>query len=138
MTCRAPSGSQTCSGTPTGQLLTYDNEGRTTAWQNAQSNPTATEAMAYDGAGNRVALTVNGGTPTFYLGDLEEISGGGVTKYLAAGGGLPQAMRAGSTSALELLADDGLGSISEGLNAFGNANFEQLFTPYGTQRAVAE
>ena len=63
MICRAPTSSQTCSGTPTGQSLSYDNEGRLTWWQNAQSSPTSTEQMAYDGEGNRVALVVNGGAP---------------------------------------------------------------------------
>jgi YD repeat-containing protein len=84
MTCRAPTGSTTCSGTPTGAQLTYDNEGRLTAWQNAPSNPTSTEAMAYDGEGNRVALQVNGGTPTYYLGNLEEVTGSMLTKYFSA------------------------------------------------------
>ncbi|HEX6820038.1 MAG TPA: hypothetical protein VF120_16805, partial [Ktedonobacterales bacterium] len=55
MTCRAPSSSSLC--TPTaqnGQLLTYDNEGRTTRWQNATSAPTSMEQMAYDGEGHRL------------------------------------------------------------------------------------
>ncbi len=133
MTCRAPSGSQTCSGTPTGQLLTYDNEGRTTAWQNAPSNPTSIEQMAYDGEGRRVALTVNGGTPTYYLGSLQEISGGSLTKYLSAAG-LPSAVRVGTGGALSYLASDGLGSISETLDGSGNVSFQQLFTPYGGSR----
>jgi hypothetical protein len=55
MTCRAPSSSQTCSGTITGAALTYDNEGRLTAWQNAQFSPTSTDSYLYDGEGNRVA-----------------------------------------------------------------------------------
>jgi YD repeat-containing protein len=97
--CRAPTGSQTCTGTPTGQLLTYDNEGRLTAWQNAQSSPTSTEQMAYDGEGQRVALKVNGGTPTYYLGDLEEINGGTLTKYIGGGAGLPSAERVGTGGA---------------------------------------
>jgi RHS repeat-associated protein len=134
MTCRAPTSSQTCSGTPTGQLLTYDNDGRNTAWQYAPSSPTSTEAMAYDGEGNRVALGVTGGTPTYYLGELEEISGGTVTTFLTAGGGLPQSRRWTSSSDPEVLVADGLGSITEVLNPFGNANFEQLFTPYGGSR----
>jgi len=136
MTCRAPSGSQTCSGTPTGQLLTYDNEGRNTAWQNAQSSPSSTEQMAYDGEGNRVALQVNGGTPTYYLGALEEISPSGtLTKYLAAGGaGLPTAVRVGTGGPLSYLAADGLGSVSEALDGSGTVTFQQLFTPYGSSR----
>ncbi len=63
----APTSGLTCFGTSTGQQLSYDNERRLTAWQNAQTNPTSTEAMAYDGEGRRVALTVNGGTATRQL-----------------------------------------------------------------------
>ncbi len=135
MTCRAPTGSQTCSGTPTGQALTYDPEGRTTAWQNAQTNPTSTEQMAYDGEGSRVALVVNGGAPTYYVGDLEEVTGtgGSITKYLSAAG-LPIAERVGTGGPLSYLAADGLGSVSEALDGSSNASFQQLFTPYGTSR----
>ncbi|HEX6818386.1 MAG TPA: hypothetical protein VF120_08430 [Ktedonobacterales bacterium] len=47
MTCRAPSSSSLCTpSAQNGQLLTYDNEGRTTSWQNTPTNPTATEQMA--------------------------------------------------------------------------------------------
>ncbi len=61
MTCRSTTSNTQCStSSQTGQLMTYDNEGRMTAWQDAPSNPTNTEAMAYDGEGNRVALQVNG------------------------------------------------------------------------------
>ena len=80
----APTSGFTCSGTPTGAQLTYDNQGRLTVWQNAPSNPTSTEAMAYDGEGQRVALKVNGGAPTYYLGSLEEITGATLTKYFTA------------------------------------------------------
>jgi len=38
MVCRAPTGSVSCSGTNTGQQLTWDNEGRLTGWQNAPSS----------------------------------------------------------------------------------------------------
>ncbi len=131
MTCRAPTGSQTCAGTPTGQVLTYDNEGRLTAWQNAPSNPTSSEQMAYDGVGNRVALVVNGGTPTYFLGSLEEVAGGTLTKYFAAAG-LPTAERVGTT--LSYLAADGLGSVSEALDGGGNVTFQQLFAPFGGGR----
>ncbi len=137
MTCRAQTGGTTCSGTPqTGEQLTYDNEGRTTAWQNAPSNPTATEAMAYDGEGQRVALKVNGGTPTYYLGSLEEISGSTLTKYLSApgqatGARLPTAVRVGTSGTLSYLACDGLGSLNEALDGSGTATFQQLYSPYG-------
>src|SRR5205823_12738477 len=35
MTCRAPSTSSTCAGTPTGAQLTYNNESELSGWQNA-------------------------------------------------------------------------------------------------------
>lgn len=48
MLTRAPSESQPQ------QQLSYDNEGRLTAWQNAPSSPTSTDQYLYDGEGNRV------------------------------------------------------------------------------------
>jgi YD repeat-containing protein len=132
--CRAPTSGQTCSGTPTGASLGYDNEGRLTWWQNAQSNPTSTEAMAYDGEGQRVALKVNGGTPTYYVGSLEEISGSTLAKYLGGGAGLPIAERVGTSGSLTYLAADGLGGLSEALDGSGTVTFQQLFSPYGGSR----
>ncbi|HEX6817640.1 MAG TPA: RHS repeat-associated core domain-containing protein [Ktedonobacterales bacterium] len=89
--------------------------------------------MAYDGEGNRVALVVNGGTPTYYLGSLEEVSGGKLTKYLTSGlSGLPVAERVGANGTLSYLVSDGLGSMSEVLSSSGTATFQQLFTPYGS------
>jgi RHS repeat-associated protein len=133
MTCRAPASSTTCAGTPTGAVLTYDNEGRLTAWQNTPSNPTSTEAMAYDGEGNRVALKLNSGTPTFYLGGLEEISPTGVlTKYLGGvAPGVPTAERVGTGGPLSYLVSDGLGSLTEALDSSGNVTFQQLYYVYG-------
>jgi RHS repeat-associated protein len=131
LTCRAPTSGTTCTSTPqTGGVLTFDNEGRLTAWQNQPSNPTSTEAMAYDGEGQRVALQVNGGTPTYYLGSLEEIVGSTLTKYLGAPG-LPTALRVGTGGALSYLASDGLGSTSEALDGSGTVTFQQLYLPYG-------
>ncbi len=51
MQCRAPTGA----GTPTGGKLVYDNERRSTHWQNAQTSPSCTDDFAYDGEGTRVA-----------------------------------------------------------------------------------
>ncbi|HEX6819393.1 MAG TPA: hypothetical protein VF120_13535 [Ktedonobacterales bacterium] len=109
MTCRAPTSSTPCSGGANGELLTYDTEGRLTTWQNAPSNPTATEAMAYDGEGNRVALQVNGGTPTYYLGSLQELSGSTLTMYItgsSAGADLPVVEAVGSRGTLSRVAGD--------------------------------
>lgn len=72
--CRAPTSSTTCSGTPTGQSLTYDALNRMIAWQNAPSNPTSTAYDAYDGEGHRIwQQTSNGGTTTttsYYCGSI--------------------------------------------------------------------
>ncbi|HKV83119.1 MAG TPA: hypothetical protein VJN88_01090 [Ktedonobacterales bacterium] len=69
MTCRAPTSSDTCSGTPTGAVMMYDNERRLATWQNTPSNPTSTASYWYDGEGARVAQTLNGVT-TYYEGDM--------------------------------------------------------------------
>ena len=53
MTCRAATSSTTCSGRPTGAVLSFDNEGRLTAWQNTPTSPTTTDSFLYDGEGNR-------------------------------------------------------------------------------------
>lgn len=58
MTCRAPDGSTSCSGTNTGQQLTWDNEGRLTSWQNAPTSPTSTDQYLYDGEGHHVEQQV--------------------------------------------------------------------------------
>jgi hypothetical protein len=49
------------------------------------------------GDGHRVAQAVSGGATTYYLGDLEELTGGTLTKYYALPAGLPGAMEVGST-----------------------------------------
>jgi YD repeat-containing protein len=49
--CRAPTSSTTYSGTPTCVQLTYDNEGRLSAWQNTPSNLTSMTSNLYDGEG---------------------------------------------------------------------------------------
>jgi YD repeat-containing protein len=51
MTCRAPTNTVTCSGTPTGAVMTYDNERRLATWQNTPSNPTSTALNCCDGEG---------------------------------------------------------------------------------------
>lgn len=87
--------------------------------------------MAYDGEGHRVALVVNGGTPTYYLGQLEEIAGGALTKYFQVND-LPTALRVGTGGAISYLASDGLGSVDEALNSSGSVSFQQLFSAIGT------
>ena len=64
MTCRTPSGTATCAGTPTGSQLVYDAERRLTPWQNTQSSPTATDDYLYDGAGQRMQKQSASGATT--------------------------------------------------------------------------
>lgn len=75
-TCRAPTSATTCSGTPTGAVFGYDNEGRLATWQNAPSSPTMTDAFLSDGEDNRVTQQVTVGGPitattTYVAGGLE-------------------------------------------------------------------
>ena len=48
------SSATTCAGTPTGQALTCDVEGRLSNWQNTTSSPTVTAKYLSDGVGNRI------------------------------------------------------------------------------------
>jgi YD repeat-containing protein len=71
MTCRAPSGTSTCTGTQTGAQLGFNNEGELATWQNAPSSPTTTAQFLYDGQGQRVEQVVTQGgttTTTVYVG----------------------------------------------------------------------
>jgi hypothetical protein len=82
MTCRAPTSSQTCSGSQTGQQVSYDQLRRILNWQNAASTPTATAHYAYDGEGSRTVQnsTVNGTqTVTYYVGSYEAVAMSGGT-----------------------------------------------------------
>jgi RHS repeat-associated protein len=133
MVCRAPTSAATCSGTPTGARLTYDNEGRVTGWQNTPSAPTSTEAIAYDGEGHAVARQANGGTPAYYLDTLEEVAGSTLTKYFTADG-LPTIVRTGTGGALSYLMADAQGSLEEALDGSGTVTFQQLYLPYGGTR----
>jgi len=49
MVCRAPTSAPTCSGTVTGQQLTYDAERRLAHWQSSTSTPTSSADYLYDG-----------------------------------------------------------------------------------------
>src|SRR5262249_5776474 len=128
-----PTSATTCAGgSPTGAPLTYDNEQRLTHWQNAPSSPTSTADSRYDGEGGRVVQSANG-TTTLYLGGFAELSGGVLTKYLSVPG-LPTVVRVGTNGPLSYLANDGLASVSEALDASGNATAQQLYLPYGGGR----
>jgi RHS repeat-associated protein len=132
MTARAPSESQSQ------QKLTWDNEGRLTAWQNAPTSPTSTDQYLYDGDGNRVEqqVTTSGTTTTTtYVGDIEQVvtTGGTTTTttyYYAAG----QRIALAVNGALSYLASDLLGSASVALDGTGIPTASQLYAPYGGTR----
>ena len=137
MTCRQVDFSTTCSGTPTGQKMSYDMLRRMTGWQNTQTSPTQTATYAYDGEGERVQQVVTSSgttTTTNYLGNYEELSTTGgtttTTKYYAAG--VVKVTNVNGT--LSYLASDGLGSVSAALSASGTVTATQLFLPYGGAR----
>lgn len=122
MTCRAPNGSTTCSGTQTGAQLGYNSEGQLTTWQNAPtspSSPSSTDANLYDGEGNRVEQQVTTGLPgspitttTVYIGNIEEVSTASnsptsTTTYYYAG---QQRIALAVSGSFSYLATDALGS----------------------------
>src|SRR6266571_4741215 len=65
MTCRnTDTGSgHTCGSSPTGALMSYDNEGRLASWT-APNGTTASDGFLYDNEGNRVLQRVNAGSVT--------------------------------------------------------------------------
>jgi RHS repeat-associated protein len=138
MTCRAPTSSATCAGTPTGAKLTYDNEGRLSAWQNAQTNPTSNTTDLYDGEGNRVQqFTANGATTTTitYVSNLEELStSAGITStttYYSLGG---KRVAEAVNGLFSYVGNDSLGSAEVALDASGTAQASTLYGPFGNTR----
>lgn len=145
MQCRAPSSATTCSGTPTGQALAWDVEGRLSNWQNTTSSPTVTAKYLYDGEGNRVVQqvvdsTAGSTTTTSYVGRLEtySITTGNqptnitTTDYVSAGKVLAESVN----GTLSYLATSYQGSIVEALDSTGNVGViaSQLYAPYGGVR----
>jgi len=134
MTCRAPSNATTCSGTQTGQQLSYDAEGHLSTWQN-QPTPTSTVNYLYDGEGTRVASQlVSGGntTLTSYIGNLETVVTGSSTTTYYSAGGLRIAEAVNGT--FSYLGNDVLGSVAVALDASGQSTAAQLYGPYGNVR----
>jgi RHS repeat-associated protein len=132
MLTRAPSESQPQ------QKLSYDNEGRLTAWQNAPTSPTSTAQYLYDGEGNRVeqqATTGGTTTTTVYVGSLESVattSGTSTTTTYYYAGGQRIALAVNGT--LSYLASDLLGSATVTSNGSGTPTASQLYAPYGGAR----
>lgn len=138
LVCRAPTSATTCTGTPTGQQLGYDAEGRVSSWQNQPGSPTQTANNLYDGDGNRVAMqTTTGGTTstTAYINDIEEVqSTGGTTQtttyYMVAG----QRIAATVNGTWYYFGYDALGSQIVVLNNSGALVGLHLYGPYGDAR----
>jgi RHS repeat-associated protein len=138
MTCRnTDTGSgHTCGSSPTGALMSYDNEGRLASWT-APSGTTGTDGFLYDNEGNRVLQRVNTGSVTDTItfdGSTETVITGGTpttTKYYSAGG---QRVAMRTSSALSYLLSDELSSTTIALDNAGNTQAVQLFAPYGTVR----
>ena len=137
MGCRAPTSSLTCSGTVTGQAMSYDAMRRQISWQNATNSPTTTASYGYNGSGERIEQQVTSGgttTTTVYVGSYEEISTTGSTsttiKYYL--GGLFTVESINGT--LYYLINDGLSSVSVALTSTGTVQAVQLFAPWGSLR----
>jgi RHS repeat-associated protein len=137
-TCRALTSATTCSGTQTGQQLSYDAEGRLTGWQNTPASPSASATYLYDGSGNRVAMqTTSGGTTTLtaYIGSIEEVQKTGgttqTTTYYSVGG---KRLAATVNGSFFYFGYDALGSQVLALNASGVIVGSQLYGPYGSSR----
>ncbi|HEV2236265.1 MAG TPA: RHS repeat-associated core domain-containing protein, partial [Ktedonobacterales bacterium] len=138
LTCRAPSSATTCAGTPTGAQLSYDAEGRLSAWQNAPSSPSSTDSFLYDGEGHRVQQVVTSGgatTTTVYIGRLEEVATSGATittttYYYAGGKRIAEAVN----GTFSYLCSDMLGSALVALAANGIMQASELYIHYGNPR----
>ncbi len=147
MTCRAPSSATTCVGaTPTGNVLTYNNEGVLSGWQDAPTSPTLQIAYLTDGKGERVAQQQTQGgttTTTVYVDELEEITTSGTnttktTKYYFGGARIAVAVKVGAGAPVfSYLASDALGSTSLALDDSGAPTASALYVPYGSQRFTA-
>ncbi len=138
MTCRNTdtTSGHTCGSSPTGALMSYDNEGRLASWT-APSGTTATDGFLYDNEGNRVLqeTSTSSITDTITFDSYTEtvITGGTpiTTKYYSANS-QRVAMRTSST--LSYLLADALGSSTVALDSTGATQAIQLFAPYGSIR----
>ncbi|MBV9615556.1 MAG: hypothetical protein JO031_08875, partial [Ktedonobacteraceae bacterium] len=139
MTCRnvSRSSSQSCaSGSPTGAIMSYDNEGRLSSWK-APKGSSGTDQFLYDNEGNRVLQrsSASGVTDTITFDGYSEvvITGGSstITNYFSVAG-QRVAMRKGAI--LSYLLPDFLGSSSVAITNDGSIEAVQLYAPYGSVR----
>jgi RHS repeat-associated protein len=140
MTCRnvSSSSSQSCaSGSQTGAMMTYDNEGRLSTWK-APSGTTGSVKYLYDNEGNRVLqqqTTSSGSSSVITFDGFTDttISNGSTstTKYYQAAG---QTVAEVTGSAWYVLVPDLLGSAVLALKSDGSVQAVQLYAPYGSSR----
>ncbi len=135
MVCRAPTGSQVCTGTTqTGARLTYDVEGRLIQWVSADGSTTVN--YGYDGEGNRFEQQVisGGTTTTTYIGNLQENQTvGGITITTTYYNFNGQRVAEDQNGHWYYLINDGLTSTTVVVDSTGVVA-AQLFGPYGQVR----
>ncbi len=126
----------TCAGSsPTGAVMSCDNEGRLTGWT-APSGTNASEHLLYDNEGNLVltrATTTTGTTSTINFGLTETVLTSNSTtttnSYFVAGQRVAE--QVGST--FSYLVPNLEGSPTVALDSTGHVSAVQLFLPYGAQ-----
>ncbi|HEU5383534.1 MAG TPA: RHS repeat-associated core domain-containing protein [Ktedonobacteraceae bacterium] len=137
-TCRSLTSATTCSGTQTGQQLSYDAQGQLSTWESQPTSPAQTASSLYDGEGNRVAMqtTVNGTTTlTAYIDSIEEVQTTGgrshTTTYYSING---QRIAANVNGSFYYFGYDALGSQVAVFNSNGILVGSQLYGPFGNSR----
>jgi RHS repeat-associated protein len=108
----------------------------------------ATETYAYDGDGNRLALSVGGQVTTSYVWDpnaplpelaIERDGAGALLRRYTYGssiGQVPLAMRAAGSD--HYLLGDALGSVADVVSSDGTAEWSYTYEPYGAMRAAVQ
>jgi RHS repeat-associated protein len=138
LTCRNSdtTSGHTCAGSsPSGAVMSYDNEGRLSRWT-APSGTNASEHFLYDTEGNLVltrTTTASGTTSTIEFGLTETVLTSTSTTttnyYFVAGQRVAE--QVGST--FSYLVPNLEGSPTVALDSTGHVSAVQLFLPYGAQ-----
>jgi RHS repeat-associated protein len=134
--------SHTCAGSsPTGALLSYDNEGHLVSWSSPTGSAnSSSDQFLYDAEGNRVlqrassttrSTTTVSDTITFDSYTETTITNGTTTtiKYYTAGG---RTVAMANGTSWYGLATDLLGNVTLAVNGQGHVVSAQLYTPYGS------
>ncbi len=138
MTCRNTdtTSGHTCAGSsPSGATMTYDAQGRLSAWT-APSGTSVNEYLLYDNEGNLVltgTVTPNGNTSTIDFGVTETVLTSSTTStadyYFVNGQRVAE--QVGST--FSYLIPNLEGSPTVALSSTGTVSAVELFLPYGVQ-----